>query len=225
MRKIALVLCVAIYGAFPLAVKAAEGATHQPVFLICPKKEKYSAWSLYVIPDKDNPAKIATLGLESLDKKNSADESFDDVVKAQSDGKTQREDLGKLDAKDFGSGKIEVKKDEALRVSITPESNGDYKLNVSMRIAASDRYDMGGKDERKRDLIFHYNKDKKKWVACVSRLEDEDKQTVVKAGSGLKEISGIEFPVTGTGIYEVWIHSDELGLVKSFNRGGMPDDR
>jgi hypothetical protein len=223
MRKIALVLCAVLLTELPLAFTSAAAAdgSKQPVFLICPYKEKYSAWSLYVIPDKSNPAKIATLGLEKLSKLNSKDEDYEDVVKAQFDSKTAREDLGTLDAKEFGSGKIEVKKDDALKVSIS-ESGADYKLFVSMRIAADLRFEMGGKEEKKRDLILHFDKDKKKWSAYVSHLEDTEKKAVVKGE--MKEISGIQFPVTGTGIYEVYAQVDGLGRVFVYDRGGMPDD-
>lgn len=222
MRKLALVMCAVVYGVITVAASAAD-TTRQPVFLISPYKEKYSAWSLYIVTDKANPGKITTLGLEKLSKKNSKDMDYEDVIKAQNDSKTEREELGTLDAKEFGSGKIEVKKDEALKVSISAESNGDYKLFVSMRIAADLRFEMGGKEENKRNLILHYDKAKNKWAAYVSKLEDQEKKPVVKGE--MKEISGIEFPVTGTGIYEVYAHVDGIGRVFVYDRGGMPEER
>src|SRR5437868_14433857 len=95
MALMALTIAFSASAATPAA---AEKGVKQPVFLLCPHAEGYSAWSLYVMVDEQDPQKILSLGLEKLSKKNSKDSSYDDVVAAQSDPKVQRERIGSLDA-------------------------------------------------------------------------------------------------------------------------------
>src|ERR1039457_4919997 len=90
-------------------VKAQEELEKQPVFLFCPHSEQASAWSLYVLVNKENPSQPLALGLETLVGKNSRLMPYESVLKAQKDPATPRESVAQLDARDFGSGRLEVK--------------------------------------------------------------------------------------------------------------------
>ena len=180
---------------------AAETTLKQSVFLICPHKEKYSAWSLFLMVDASDPAKGLSLGLEKLVKHNSKDTPYEAVLEAQTNEKTEREQIGMLEAKDFNGGMIEVKKDNALKVSVSPASDGGLRLMLSMRINADQRFVIGGKEQSKRDVVFRYDREKKSWAACAVALVDAEGKKV--AISGCKPMSGIVFPVTGTGIYQI----------------------
>lgn len=190
-----VVLMALVLGALPTA--GAMDGDKQPVFLMSPHKEKYSAWSLYLVVDKGDPGKVLQLGLEKLKKKNSKDMTYEEVLAAQRDPKTEREVLGTLDAANFSSGRIEVEKDDALHVSLTPQGS-DYQLMVSIRISADKRFTIGGKDQGKHNVILRYNKDSKSWSATAKTLTDTEGKRVTD-----KPISGIVFPVTGTGIYRI----------------------
>jgi hypothetical protein len=192
---------LAVFGTFAPALQAAEEGIRQPVFLICPHREKYSAWSLFLTVDPQDPGKVLSLGLEKLKKQNSKDSSFEAVLAAQKDPKTDREVLQTLSAKDFGSGMLEVQKDNALKVSVTPQSDGSLRLMVSIRISADGRFVIGGKESGKKDVVLRYNKDTKAWGAYAQTLVDTEGNNA--AGAQPKAISGIVFPVKDTGIYRV----------------------
>ena len=182
---------------------AAEGAK-QPIFLLSPHRTKFSAWSLYLTVDPNDPSKVLQLGLEKLVGKNSEDlapQGYEAVLAAQGDPKTQRETLSTLDAANFGSSQIKVEKDDALHVSLTPVDADSYRLMVSLRIAADQRFTIGGKEQSKRDVLVKYDKGSKKWSACATTMIDAEKNKIVEGGC--KPISGIVFPVKGTGIYRV----------------------
>lgn len=185
------------------AAPAAE-TIKQPIFLLCPHTEHFSAWSIYLTVDKDDPSKVISLGLDKMNGKNSEDlkpNGYDKVLHAQSDPSTQTENVGSLDAKDFQSGMLEVKKDNALKISMTTAAGG-YRLMLSMRISADKRFVIGGNEQSKRDVMVTYDTTAKKWSACALTLLDEKGSPAVSGKC--KPISGIVFPVTGTGIYRVF---------------------
>ncbi len=198
------VLFFNVTAAFAEAIPASvELGEKQPVFLLCPHKDHYSAWSLYLMVDKNDPSKPLYLGLESLQNRNSKDESYLKVLAAQKDPKTRREELGRLSAKDFGSGNIEVRENKALEVSLSPAADGAYHLNISMRISADGRFNIGGRDADKRDVVLKYNKETRTWGACAATLVDAKGNNPL--GASCLPVTGITFPVTGTGIYRVAI--------------------
>lgn len=200
--KLLLIASVlAAFGVIAPALQSAEEGLRQPVFLICPHREKYSAWSLFLTVDSKDPSKVLALGLEKLKKQNSKDSSVDDVIAAQKNPKTDRELLQSLDAKDFGSGMLEVQKDSALKVSVTPQADGSLKLMVSLRISADGRFVIGGKESGKKDVALRFNKDTKTWGAYALTLIDIEGNNAV-AGQP-KPMAGIVFPVKDTGIYRV----------------------
>jgi hypothetical protein len=185
------------------AVKAADGE-HYPIFLMCPHKHKFSAWSIFVIADKGDPKNISGIGLEKLNGKNSEDlapNGYENCLAAQMDSKTQRETLGTLDAKDFGKGEIKVEKDDALHVGVTKVDDQTYRLQISMRCTSDKRFNVGGKDQKKRDILIKYDAGKKSWGACAQTLVDNEGQNA--AAGGCAPITGITFPVIGTGIYRI----------------------
>lgn len=197
----ALLLAAFSVTLFPTAVHAAAPSEKQAVFLLCPRHKTYSAWSLYLEVDRDDPSNVRALGLEELRNKNASDSSYEDVLAAQNDPATQRKSLGTLDAARFGSGTINVTDSDALHVSVARVAAGELRLTLSMRISFDGRFEIGGKEESKRDVLFKYDSDKKAWFACADRLVDNNgRQTV---DSGCLPLTGIVFPVTGTGIYRV----------------------
>jgi hypothetical protein len=197
----ALILAAFSVALIPAEALAATPTEKQAVFLICPKHKSYSAWSLYLIVDRDDPSKVRALGLEELRNKNASDSTYEDVLAAQNDPRTQRKNLGTLDVSRFGSGNINVSESDALHVSVSPVGSGALRLNMSMRISFDGRFEIGGKEENRRDVLFKYDPDKKSWFACADRLVDSSgRQTV---DSGCLPLTGIVFPVTGTGIYRV----------------------
>src|SRR5579862_7166398 len=107
-----VVAVVALAIAADIHAHEAANAEKQPVFVVCPHNHGYDAMSLYVEVDKNDKSKILALGLEYLKGQNSKDSSYDAVLRAQSDPKVRRENLGVLNASDFGRGQIEVKKDD-----------------------------------------------------------------------------------------------------------------
>lgn len=177
----------------------------QPVFLICPFTKGYSALSLYVEVDTADKSKILALGLESLTDKNSKESSYDAVLQAQSDPKTLREAVGTLSATEFASGMIHIKQHDALKISVTPDGD-DLRLMISMRVGLDQRFNFGGKDKNKRDIVLHFDRAKQSWEARATRLHDADGRSVVN-GESLR-ISGICFPITATGVYRIVAATD-----------------
>jgi hypothetical protein len=204
MRNLLRLTLVMFVASMLLAGRASAEGVKQPIFLLSPHRTKFSAWSLYLTVDSNDPSKVLQLGLEKLVGKNSEDlapSGYEAVLAAQADAKTTRESLSTLDAANFGSGQIKVEKDDALHVSLTPVDAGTYRLMVSLRIAADQRFTIGGKEQSKRDVLIKFDKASKKWSACASTMIDAEKNKIVE--NGCKPISGIVFPVKGTGIYRV----------------------
>ena len=199
----------------------AADTVRQPVFLICPKEHGMSAWSAYLVCDKTDPSKVVSLGLEMLKRKNAQDMDIKDVYKAQSDADTTREQIGSIDEKDFNSGSIVVKKNEALVLSVTPLDNGEYRLNIDLRIAADKRYVIGGKEKDKREVIVRFDRKAAKWntfakTMIVDGVPDSNGKNV---GSDTDPIWGILFPVVQTtGIYKILMIFDGGGAVKIMER-------
>lgn len=195
-------------GAMPAALFAADGAK-QPIFVMCPHKKKYSAWSVYVVADPSSPGKIASLGLDKLKGQNSEDNpsGFDGVWKAQFEAGTERENLGKLDASEFGKGRIEIEKDDALKLSMEPGEGGDYKLIISMRCTSDKRFEVGGKHSKTREFVVKFDKAENKFYTQAVRVKSiNDDELISPPGA---PILGITFPVTGTGIYRI------IGILKN----------
>jgi len=202
-RAILSILAAAVFvGAVPVTLQAADEAK-QPIFLMSPHKKKYSAWSVYVVADPANPAKIASLGLDKMKGQNSEDNAngFDGVWKAQFEAGTERENLGTLAAAEFGRGKIEIQKDDALKLSM--EAAGDeYKLIISMRCTSDKRFEVGGpKYSKIREILVKLDKASNKWYAHANLIKNINEETLV--GPPGAPILGITFPVTGTGIYRI----------------------
>ena len=196
-----LSVCMLAASCFAAAVAAEEVTEKQPVFLLCPHHERYGSWSLYLTLDKNDPSKPLSLGLEELVDKNSKDDgSYDKVIAAQNNPATERVDLGKLDAKAFGSGSLSVSKNNALNVTCTPDGDA-LKLMIDMRISADGHFIVGGSEANKRNIVLKYNKVLKKWNAYATVLEDKDGHNVVGAEPVM--VTGLAFPVTGTGIYRI----------------------
>ena len=171
--------------------------------------------SLYVEVDKNDKSKILALGLDSLKGQNSKDSSYDAVVSAQSDPKVRRENLGTLKADDFGHGQIEVKKDDAMKISVTPAGK-DLRLFLSMRISLDGRFEIGGKDSGKRDVLLRYDPGTQRWYACADHLKDTEGHDA--AGGSCVRVTGIAFPVTGTGIYRVVVATEDGDAILTMER-------
>ena len=176
------------------AEEPAAAGSKQPVFLLCPYKEKLSAWSLFLAVDPQNPRKVLALGLEKLKKQNAKDFTYDQVLAAQKNPKTERETIGSLDAKNFSGGMLEVQKDEALKVEVKPLADGSLRLMISLRINLEQRFVVGGNERQKRDVVLRYNQEKRAWEALALALEDKKGKQVASAANP-KFISGLAFPV------------------------------
>lgn len=207
-RVLLSILSMALFvGAIPVSLQAADEAK-QPVFLMCPHKKKYSAWSVYVVADPSSPGKIASLGLDKLKGENSEDNpnSFEGVWKTQFEPGTTRENLGTLSAAEFGKGKIEIQKDDALKLSMEPAENGDYKLVISMRCTSDQRFEVNGKKGKNREILIKYDKAENKFYAQAVLIKNINEEVLVAPPGA--PILGIDFPVTGTGIYRI------IGIMK-----------
>ena len=177
-----------------------DSVLKQPVFILCPHKAGYSAWMIYVETDREDPAKLKSVCLESLKKVNSIDHRYEEIIDFVANPKTAREQLDKLPADRFSGGSLNINKNDALHISLTPIGN-DYQLNLNMRVGATDHFIIGGKERAKRFIVLHYDPEEKLWSACATHLEDAEGKTVVK--SGYEPMYGMYFPVTFTGIYRV----------------------
>ena len=196
---LSLLCCVVVSG-----VTRAIESEKQPVFLLCPHTEHFSAWSLYVLVDKSDPSKVLALGLDKLKGKNGTEtpRGYEGVLAAQSDPKTATENLGQVDAKDFGTRTLEVKQDEALKVSVSPMADG-LRLMISMRLSLEQRFIIGGKEQNQRDIVLRYDAATHAWGACALILKNAAGKSLVD--NGCRQITGIVFPVSGTGIYRIMI--------------------
>lgn len=180
---------------------AEETPVKHPVFLLCPQKERSGAWSLSLVVEKSDPSKPLKLVLEQLNGKNAKDETYTKVLEAQSDPKAERDEIGSLDAKSFGSGTLSIKKDNALNITFTPEGD-HYNLMIDMRITADQRFMIGGAESSKRNVIVKFSKAYKKWESQATVMQDATGKDLINGGSPMP-MSGIVFPVTGTGIYTI----------------------
>ncbi len=202
--KILMVLASVILAtacSFAPAFAADVATVNQPVFLLCPSHEHYGSWSLYLKVDKNDPSKVLALGLEELTNRNSKDDGgYEKVIEAQRNPETARQNIGTLEAASFGSGSIRVEKNNALSVTCTPKGS-DYELMINMRISADGHFIIGGTESDKRNVILKYNAVEKKWAAYATVLANQEGQNVV--GAQPLFLSGLAFPVTGTGIYRI----------------------
>ncbi len=178
--------------------KADETTDKQPVFVLCPHNEHYGSWSLYVTVDKSDPSKLKNFGVEELVDKNSKDNGYQKVLEAQRDPKSARAKVAELDAKSLGSTALRVERDDALRITLTPEGD-DYRVAISLRTTLSGRFEIGGTDARK--LLLTYNKAVRSWEVVAKSLADVKGRNVVNGAPLL--MTGLAFKVTTTGIYRI----------------------
>lgn len=183
------------------SARAADAWVKQPVFLLCPHTEKNSAWSLYLLVDENDHHTVLALGLEKLKKQNSKESSYEAVLAAQNDPKVVHETIVELDVKDFGAKQLKVEKNDALQISLTPNTDGSFELMISLRVSMDKRFVIGGKEQAKRKVALTYDESRKAWQAQVKTLTDDKGEPV--AGAAGRTLTGIVFPVTGTGLYVV----------------------
>lgn len=192
------------------AAFAGEEGVKQPIFLVCPHNKGESAWSLFFMVDDSDHSQILSLGLEKLIKQNSKDSSYLLVMAAQHDPQVKSELITKLDAKDFATLQLDVKKDDALHVSLARRKDGSMELIFSMRVGASDRFVIGGKEGLgKRELVVHYDPITTLWLVRAKILLDYMGVKIPSAPG--RAMSGLVFKVTDTGIYMVvgvWENGD-----------------
>lgn len=179
----------------------------QPVFLFCPHVEQKGAWSLYVLVDKKAPSKPLAIGLEVLDGKNSKDITYNGVLAAQKDPATHRSPLGQLDAKDFGTSKLEVKENNMLSIGVTPEKDGLH-LEINARISLDQFFMVGGAQRNQRDLVLQYSYVNHAWVAKSPTLQDNTGHNA--AGKFKLALTGIVFLASSTGVSRI-AAVDDLG--------------
>lgn len=214
-------LAAVVTVAFAATVSEAAESVKQPVFLLCPHTENFSAWSLFLEVDSKDQAKIRRLVLEELSNMNSKESSYEKVQAAQRSSDGKREQVAELSAEDFGRKELRVKQDDALHVSMESIDGQTYRMNLSLRVGASDRFVFGGKNRKKNSLLLRFDKDSKIWGAFADALTDPDGKSLVKSGE--IGISGINFPVSGTGIYTIVGVLQDSSVVKLLDRSWNPD--
>jgi len=186
------------------AAPAPADGIRQPVFLLCPHRRKYSAWSVFLTVDRSDPTRVLALGLEKLTGKNSEDlapNGYEAVLTAQQDQKTAREVLGTLRAQDFADSVLKIEQDDALHLSVSAVGSLSYRLALSLRVGGDDRFVIGGKAQAKRDVLLRFDRTTGKWGAYAVILEDAEGRKIVE--SGAKPISGLCFEVKPTGIFRI----------------------
>jgi hypothetical protein len=189
----------------------AEKGLKQPIFLLCPHNEKHDAWSLFFTVDPNDHSKIISLGLEELLKQNSKDSSYREVIAAQHDSKVKRKLITELDAKDFATLQLNVDEKNALHVALARQPDGSMEMMISMRVSLSGRFIIGGEARAKRDLVVHYDPIRTLWLVKAKTLHDY--KDVEIAGAPGRAMSGLVFPITGTGVYLVLGVWDDNGDV------------
>ena len=179
----------------------------QPVFLFCPHKESLSSWSLYVIVDKNDPSTPLALGLEELRGKNSKELTYRGVLSAQKDPSTQRKEIARLDASDFGKRLLEVKENNMLAINVA-QTSGGLKLTIDARIGLDERFVVGGPARNHRDLILQYSNLNNCWQTKAPTLEDTAGHNA--ASRFAPTLTGIVFTAGATGISRI-AAVDEFG--------------
>ena len=178
----------------------------QPVFLFCPHKESTAAISLYVIVDKNDPSKALGLGLEELAGKNSKEHTYKGVLAAQKDPATRRNEISRIDAKDFGRSKLEAHDASQLSIGVAETPEG-LKLDMDARVSVDDHFHVGGSEQR-RSLILQYSRVYQCWQTNALALENnQGRNTVGKFGLTL---TGIVFVVGSTSVSRI-AAVDEFG--------------
>ncbi|HEY3323683.1 MAG TPA: hypothetical protein VGP72_24730 [Planctomycetota bacterium] len=210
-------ILVAIIGFSPSggAALAKEHGLKQPIFLLCPHNAGRGAWSLFFTVDDKDHSKILSLGLETLLKQNSKDSSYSEVIAAQHDPKVKSELVTELDAKDFATLQLKVDERDALHVSLARQADGSMELMISARVSSSGRFTIGGREaQAKRDLVAYYDPMSASWSVKAKTLYDYMGVRIADAPG--RVMSGLVFPITGTGIYlvlGVWDNDDVVTLM------------
>jgi hypothetical protein len=181
--------------------QASEQGLKQPVFLLSPHTAGYSSWSLYVIVADNDHSKVLSLGLETLVQRNSKTSPYEQVLAAQHNPRTKREFVTALDARDFTTKQLIIDKDNALHVSLAPQADGSFALMLSARVSLDGRFLIGGAEQAQRDLVLTYDALSKAWQVTAKTLHDY--RNINIPGASGRTMSGLVFPVTGTGIYMV----------------------
>lgn len=172
----------------------------QYVFLICPHTESTSSWSLFIVVDKEHPSKALALGLEVLTGKNSKELTYRGVLAAQKDPATRRNEIGRLDAKQFSNSKLEVKENNLLSIKVEETAEG-LKLVVDARISADGHFLIGGAEQQRRSLILNYSRIFKSWRTQALTLEATDGHNAV--GKYRLTLTGIVFTAGTTTVHRI----------------------
>jgi len=204
-----------------LCSEATAQSQKQPVFLLCLHRTNYSSWSLYLEVDPKDPSKVLRLGLEELLGQNSKDSTYEKVLAAQKDAKTKRSQVAVLEAADFGKKELRVADHDALHVGLKRSDNGAYHLALSLRVGASDRFVIGGKNSKKNDISLCYDAKTQTWSAKANALANAEGAALIKS-KGIS-ISGLLFPLTDTGIYSMLGVVNGTEVVNLMDRGGLPE--
>lgn len=219
--KLLIRLAAVVAFAFTVAVSGAAEAAKQPVFLLCPHTENFSAWSLFLDVDPNDPSKIRRLVLEELSNMNSKEASYEKVQAAQRSSDGKREQIAELSAEDFGRKELRVNRNDALHVALESIDNQTYRMNLSLRVGMSDRFVIGGKNRKKNNVILRFNNESKMWGAFADVLTDPDGKNILKSGE--IGITGVNFPVASTGIYTIVGVLQDSTAVKLLDRSWNPD--
>jgi hypothetical protein len=200
-------ICCAMTLVSPALSASTAETVKQPVFLICPSTAKNSALSLYLVVDGRNHNKVLALGIEELTGINASGSSYDEVLSLQRDPETKRTPVSELEARDFGRRELVVEKDDVLHIALYPRHDGSLEIMCNVRVGSSERFVIGGKQRAKRAAVLRYDDRAGTWHAEVEAMSDSTGRRV--EGAIGKTITGVLFPVTGTGIYMVAVAFDD----------------
>ncbi len=179
----------------------------QNVFVFCPHAEGRGAWSLFVIVDKNNPSKALAVGLDELPGKNSKELTYKGVLSAQKDNSTPRNEIGRIEAKDFATGSLDVKENNLLSIKIA-ESKEGLRLTVDARVSLDDRFVVGGPNDSHGVLTLQYSSVYRCWQIKAQKLDNTDGRNVV--GKYAMTLSGIVFNAGSTRVSRICA-IDEFG--------------
>lgn len=203
MKSICTLLTLAMLGNLAhvhgLETPATPLVKRQPVFLLCPHRTKFSAWSLYLEVETARPWKVQRLGLDELSGLNSKDATYEAVLAAQHHASTKRKDITALNAADFGKKDLCVEKYDALRATLEPVEDGTFRLLLSLRVGASERFVIGGANSKRNAVSLKFDATSKTWSALATALEGSGGEKLVR--TRVVPISGLLFPLSDTGIH------------------------
>lgn len=177
----------------------------QPLFLICPHVEGSSSLSLYAIVDSKDTSKLLGVGLEELVGKNSKDNQYSDVQKAQVDSSVQKNTISELKLDSFPKGQLTYQ--DILKINVVIK-DGIYSLDIDSKTSIDGHFQVGGIEKNSKNVIIEYGKLLKTWRLIANTFVDKEGTNIVKDNS--KIITGLRIVASTTVVSRI-VLIDEFG--------------